>query len=376
MKIAIICDQIGGGGAFREIKSLAKVFDAHIYAGRGINSESTITNEDFKTLNIKRILGKMHRSGLVTILYTIYKFRNISIKENYDLYIFIGNHCIGLADKLKPNIWYCNTPDRGLYLGKENPNERSIKARIFNILFFKFFYNYDQYYAKRFNIIIAISNTVRERIFKAYGKNDMFNKEIKIIYPPVDVKQFKWKEQEDYYLSTARIAPYKRVSLIVEAFKKMPDKKLIVISTGPQLEDIKKSIKGYSNIVLQGRVTDKELKELIGNCIATIYIPYEEDFGISPIEGMAAGKPCIGVEEGGLRETIIHNKTGYLCPSNPKVDDLIKAVEFMSTSKALIMRKDCEEWSKKFSKEVFIERMSKLINKIYLENKNNKHKNI
>jgi len=354
MKIAIICDQIGGGGAFREIKSLAKAFGADIYAGHGINSESTITNEDIKTLSVKRILGKVYRSSLITSLYTIYKFHSISIKEDYNLYIFIGSHCIGLADKLKPNIWCCNSPSRGLYLGKENPNERSIKTRISNILFFKFFYNYDQYYAKKFNTIIAISNTVKERIFKVYGKNDMFNKEIKIIYPPVDVKQFKWKEQGDYYLSTARIASYKRVSLIVEAFKKMPDKKLIVISTGPQLEYIKKSVEGYSNIILRGKVSDKELQGLISKCIATIYIPYEEDFGISPVEGMAAGKPCIGVEEGGLRETIIHNKTGYLCPSNPKVDDLIKAVKSMSPSKVLNMRKDCEEWAKKFSEEVFV----------------------
>ena len=376
MKIAIICDQIGGGGAFREIKSLAKAFDAHIYAGHGINIESTITNEDLKTLNVKRILGKMYKSGLITSLFAICKFRNFSIKEEYDLYIFIGSICISLVDKLKPNIWICNSPSRGLYLGKENPNERSTKARIFNILFFKFFYNYDQYYAKKFNTVIAISNTVKDRIFKAYGKNNIFEKEIKIIFPPVDVKQFKWKEQGDYYLSTARIASYKRISLIVEAFKKMPNKKLIVISTGPQLEYIKKSVKGYSNIILQGKVSDKELQNLISNCIATIYIPYEEDFGISPVEGMAAGKPCIGVAEGGLRETIIHNKTGYLCPSNPKVDDLIKAVKFMSPSKALNMRKGCEEWAKKFSEEIFVERMNKLINKIYLENKNNKHKNI
>lgn len=370
MKVAIICDQIGGGGAFREIKSLVNAFDVEIYAGRGISDYSTITNEDLKTLNVKRILGKEYRSSLITNLYTIYKFHNISIKENYDLYIFIGSSCISLADKLKPNIWICNTPNRGIYPSEENPNEIGIKKIIFNILFFKFIYNYDQHYAKKFDTIIAISSTVKDRILKAYGNDVMFSKEIKIIYPPVDIKQFKWKEQGDYYLSTARIASYKRVSLIIEAFKKMPNKKLIVISTGPQLEYIKKSAKGYSNIILRGKVTDKELQDLISKCIATIYIPYQEDFGISPVEGMAAGKPCIGVREGGLRETIIQNKTGYLCPPNPKVDDLIKAVNFMTPSKALTMRKECEKWAQNFSEEVFLDKINILINKLHIRNKN------
>ena len=74
-------------------------------------------------------------------------------------------------------------------------------------------------------------------------------------------------------------------------------------------------------------IKDKELKNLIGNAIATIYIPIDEDFGMSPVESMAAGKPVIGSGEGGLLETVVHDQTGWLLSPNPSAEELIQILK-------------------------------------------------
>lgn len=357
MKVAIICDSLAGGGAQRVVLALAKAFNADVYTGYVAN-----TYEDLKNINIKsRIIGRDFRPSLIFSLYLLRAFKNISIKTSYDLYIFSGNLCISAAERFKPNIWYCHTPSRILYVEREKVlREGSLKEKVSSKLYYHYFYRHDQYYAKKFDIIIANSDTTKKRICRAYGR-DLVDKVV-TVYPPVDVKRFIWRGQENFYLSTARLVPNKRVSLIARAFTKMPNKNLIVASTGPEIRRIKKLTKGCLNIDIRGALSDEELQELVGKCIATIYIPFEEDFGISPVEGMAAGKPCIGVAEGGVKETVIPGKTGYLCPANPNVDDLIKAVNFMSSSLALSMRADCEKRAKCFSKEIFLMKIRKIMN--------------
>lgn len=374
MKIAIICDSLGGGGAQRELLALARTFNADVYT-EYINTFS----KEINSINVYAILSKK-RKDYFSFLDSFCRFRNfknVFIKKKYDLYIFIGNHCINLAKRFKPNIWVCNTPSRRLYLKNDKSMVKdSLRNKIGNYLYHLLFYKYDQYFAKNFDMIIAISNTIKDRIFLAYGTN--LSKKVFIIYPLVDIDKFQWIDQGDFYLSTARLTTAKRVRLIVKAFQKMPNKKLIVISTGPEINYIKKLSEGYKNIIIRGAldakdaISENKLSDLMGKCIATIYIPYNEDFGISPIEGMAAGKPCIGVAEGALREIIIHNKTGYLCPAFLKVDDLVEAAKFMSPSKALTMREDCEEWAKNFSKDIFLEKMNKMIKEVYMRSKYNR----
>jgi glycosyltransferase involved in cell wall biosynthesis len=362
MKIAIICDELSGGGAQRVVLALVKAFNADVYT-EYINTPI----KEINGININTILSKK-RKDYFTFLSTFYSFWNFKryfIKKKYDLYIFSGNTCINLVEKCKPNIWYCHTPNRKLYLINDKSMVKTTLKHIVGSYLYKFiFYKYDQYFAKNFDIIIANSNNVKERIFTVYGTN--LRKKVCTIYPPVDIKGFKWVNQENYYLSFARLVPMKRVSLIVRAFRKMPNKRLIVVSTGSERKLIKNLAEDYPNIDIRGTLSDKELKNLVGSCIATIYIPFEEDFGISPVEGMAAGKPCIGVAEGGVKETVINGKTGYLCPANPNINDLIKAVNFMTSSRALSMRKACEERSRLFSKEIFLAKMEKIINSFIL----------
>src|SRR5690606_35087568 len=167
--------------------------------------------------------------------------------------------------------------------------------------------------------------------------------------------------QGDYYLSFARVDLVKRVTDIAEAFTQMPDKKLVIASTGTEVERLKEIIKDAPNIEYVGRVDDKELADLVGNSIATVYIPKDEDFGMSPLEGMAAGKPCLGVAEGGLLETISHGEDGYLVPANPTIEEIKKGIEFLTPERCLEMKTDCIRKAQEFREEVFVKKMREII---------------
>ena len=95
----------------------------------------------------------------------------------------------------------------------------------------------------------------------------------------------------------------------------------------------------------------------LGRCVATIYIPRDEDFGMAPIESMAAGKPVIAVAEGGLLETVVDGETGILIKADPSPDDVMQAVQKMPPERSKDMREACERRAKQFDKDVFINKI-------------------
>ena len=149
---------------------------------------------------------------------------------------------------------------------------------------------------------IAISNYIGRRIKKIYGR------ESTVIYPPVDVRNFSLQiEKEDFYLAASRMVPYKKIDIIVEAFAKMPDKKLIVIGDGPELTKIRS--KASDNIEFLGFQPTPVLRDYLQRAKAFVFAA-EEDFGIIPIEAQACGTPVIAYARGGAQETVIDGITG------------------------------------------------------------------
>ena len=256
----------------------------------------------------------------------------------------INNHLNG------KNILYCHTPPRFIYDQKEFYSKR-LPAPLRPLL--QIFSNYLQpRYENAVNNmdkIITNSENVSKRLQTYLGKQST------VIYPPCDTERFQWLDQ-NYYLSMGRLDPLKRVDLIVRAFLKMPDKKLVITSGGGELSSLKKLANQADNIYFTGWVNEQKLVELVGNSIATLYLAKDEDFGMSPVESMAAGKPVIGAAEGGLLETIIPSETGLLL-KNPSVSAICEAVSTITPKIALNMRNDCEKQAHKFRTEVFIEKM-------------------
>lgn len=142
---------------------------------------------------------------------------------------------------------------------------------------------------------IANSKYVARRIKKTY------NKEAKVIYPPVDINSFEIShETKEYYVTCSSLVPYKKIDLIVNAFSKT-DKELIIIGDGPDYNKIKR-ISG-SNIRLLGYLDSDRKKEILQKAKAFVFAAVE-DFGIAPLEAQACGVPVIAFAEGGALETI------------------------------------------------------------------------
>lgn len=357
MKIAVCHDHfLKRGGGERLVLTMARSLGADIFTGF-IDRDTTYP--ELNDLPVKALCRSPNQWNIART-FEKYDF------SRYDLVICSGTWAIA-ASHHHPSIWYCHTPARWLYheLGSSkaidaaigNPVKR-VAVRFIAQPFSLYWRRKDQEYVRQFDKILCNSDNVRERVKTCYG-DEMYLKST-VVYPPISTGHFTWIGQEDFYLSMARLDSLKRVDRIVEAFKRLPDKNLVVVSGGPDLGKIKRSAEGFPNITILGWVSDSELTRLMGTCIATLYIPVDEDFGMSPVESMAAGKPCIGVREGGLIETIIHGLTGCLCPHGTE-SEIIRAITYMTPERAAAMRECCEDRSLKFSETRFVENMRSAI---------------
>lgn len=143
---------------------------------------------------------------------------------------------------------------------------------------------------------ISNSGFIARRVRKVYGRDS------KVIYPPVDTDNFfPGKGKEDFYLVAGRMAPYKRVPMLVEAFAAMPDKKLIVIGDGPDMERVKAL--ATPNVQILGFQPFEVLRDHMQRARAFVFAA-EEDFGIAPVEAQACGTPIIAYGRGGALETV------------------------------------------------------------------------
>ena len=191
---------------------------------------------------------------------------------------------------------------------------------------------------------IAISHFIARRIWKVYRRNS------RVIYPPIDVKHFGLcKQKEDFYLTVSRMVPYKHIHLIVEAFSKMPDKRLIVIGDGPDRKKIQAL--ATPNIELLGYQSSEALKNYMQRARAFIFAA-REDFGIAPVEAQACGTPVIAYRKGGILETVIEGKTGLFF-NQQTVPSLIDAVLRFESDQYEFSPEVIHRHAKRFSKERF-----------------------
>lgn len=363
MRIAVLHDFFAkpglSGGGERLAMLLANTFKADVYTGfvdkefRGLEklSVTEVSKKSFRGINTIKIMSSFEK-----------------LKLDYDFFIFSGTNCITAAKNNKPNILYMHTPPRYIYdlMGWYTKNT-NITGKIGLWFLRRYAKPKDQFYVRQFNRIVTNSENVRKRILKYYGK-EVYDRS-RPIYSFVDVKKYKNRKSEDYFVSNARLDPLKRVDIIVKAFCKMPEKRLTVLSTGAEEEKIKKLTKTHENISMKGWVSEKEMIDIISRCIATIQMPIDEDLGLGALESMACGKPCIGANEGGLTETIIKGKTGLLI--QPNEENLINAVRSMTIERSSAMKRDCLRQARRFSKERFIKSFKKEVNDTLAEYKKN-----
>ncbi|MCP5419529.1 MAG: glycosyltransferase [Gammaproteobacteria bacterium] len=309
-----------------------------------------------------RLLSQRHTlpSPALRALSTIRLFKQrTAFISAYNMVVYSGMYAPLAIHKHsgKHNLLYCHTtPPPFAYDWLDFYLEQySTWQRPLFLAYCRYFRNAYAAAVKKMDVLIANSDYVRRRYLDYFGKNSI------VIYPPCDTEEFKWIDQKDFYLSTARHEPHKRVDIIINAFRRLPNKHLIVASNGSQTKNLRALAVGADNIEFVGTTSRKDLQLLIGQCTATIYIGKDEHFGITPVESMAAGKPVISVAEGGLTETVLHQQTGLFLPK-PTVEHLITAINILEPQRALEMRYSCQHQAKNFDKSIFLRKINDLLN--------------
>ncbi len=213
---------------------------------------------------------------------------------------------------------------------------------------------WDQLSASRIDCIFANSRFTARRISKYWRRK------AKVIHPPVSVERFRWDQsRDDFYLCLSRLVPNKRVDLVVRAFNKL-QLPLLIVGEGPE-RSLLESL-ASPKIKILGHETKERVEELMERCRAFVYAGIE-DFGIAPVEAMAAGAPVIGFGRGGLLDTVrcaskgVPSPTGVLFPEQT-VSSLVGAVSWFEESR--LWKKLSSEsircWAECFRSELFASR--------------------
>ncbi len=225
---------------------------------------------------------------------------NVVVSSSYA----VAKGALTTADQL--HISYVHSPIRYAwdlhfeYL-REGGLQRGLKGMIARAIL-HYMRLYDASTASRPDVLVANSNTVARRIRKTYRRP------ARVIYPPVDTKAFQLQaEKDEFYLTASRMVPYKRLDLIVEAFAGMPDRKLVVIGDGPEMDRVKS--KAEANTEILGYQSNDVLQDYMQRAKAFVFAA-QEDFGIVPVEAQACGTPVIAYGRGGVSETVIPGETG------------------------------------------------------------------
>ena len=198
------------------------------------------------------------------------------------------------------------------------------------------------------DLMIANSAFVARRIKKTYGVAAT------VVNPPVDLQYFQpVHEKQDYYVTASRMVPYKKIPMIIEAFSKMPDKQLVVIGDGPDMEKARRA--AGPNVRLLGYQDNEVLRHQIAGAKAFVFAA-EEDFGIVPVEAQACGTPVIAFGKGGTSETVRgldqSEPTGVHFHEQ-STSAIIDAVELFEQRRGEITSANCVTNAQKFSTQKF-----------------------
>ncbi len=259
------------------------------------------------------------------------------------------------------HICYCHSPVRYAWdLQDEYLSTMSAPAQLLAKPILNYIRNWDFNTTKRVDHFIANSKNVAERIRRIYNRDSV------IIYPPVDTMSFTPEEKkEDYYFTTLRIVPYKKLDLIIETFNTLPEKKLIVSGDGPAMKKIKAG--AGKNIEFVGFVDQPQLVKYMQKAKAFI-LAAEEDFGITSLEAQSCCTPVIAYKKGGYLETVSENKTGVFFEEQT-VESLKSAILNFEKRTTPFLKSDFLSNVASFTIENFRQAFKKCVDE-YVERKN------
>lgn len=372
MKVAIVQEWlVTVGGSDKVVKAILDVFpDADIYtlvAKKEVCDELGIPWEKVHTSFIQKMpLGtKKHRAYLPLFPFAIEQFD----LRGYDV-VISSSHCVAKgvltkADQL--HICYCHSPIRycwdmyNEYL-EESHLDKGFKSWLVRLMLHPI-RKFDAIAGSRVDYYISNSDYVGQRIRKTYRRKAT------TIHPNIDISNFELcNDKQEYYLASSRLVAYKKIDTIIEAFNQMPDKKLVVIGGGPNLEAYRKL--ANANVTVMGYQPFDVLKDKMQHAKAFVFAA-DEDFGMIPIEAQSCGTPVIAYGHGGSLATVNGGKTGlFFNEQTPEA--IVEAVNrFEAMGSQPFAPADCRQWAEGFSEERFKREIKEFVEEKYEEFKKN-----
>jgi len=351
LKALLIVDWLDKfAGSERVISSLVKEFKP--------NKIKTLVNvmsrDDFKKMfwgrEIECETSRLQKTGVYfRFFFPFFYFftRDLDEKESYDL-VLSSSHAVAKGVKVSSSsLHICYFQARNMkYIWEESDLYfKGFKYLLYPIL----------WYLRRLDIeaaqvpdyIISNSKFVQSWVRNVYGRDS------KIIYPPVNVDEFSLGTHSgNYFITVGRLVPYKRFDVVIKAFNEL-GYALKVIGDGPQRKYLE--LMSESNIEFLGYLDASEINEYLQGAKAFVYAGIE-DFGIAPVEAQATGCPCICLDQAGTAETIIDGKTGVLF-KNQCAEELVGAVKLFLENESTFDYSEIKEHSGKFSEQRFLNEM-------------------
>lgn len=348
------------GGAERVVLSMLRAFpDATIYTTL---YDPEATYPEFRQarivtspLNRLGVLRRNHRAALPLLPLAA---RSLRITE--DVVVASSSGWAHGFEASGKRLVYCYSPARWLYQTEAylGPSQRaSVKERLL-IAMRPFLTGWDQRQALKASRYLAISNVVQRRILETYGRSS----EVLPAPHSADPAALQtavpslgaWAE-DGYHLIVSRLLPYKNVDAAIEAFKPLPDERLVVVGSGPEDERLRRL--AGPNVRMLKHLSDEEIRWVYAHS-KTLIAPSIEDYGLTPLEAGAYGKPTLALRGGGYLDTIAEGVTGIFF-DRPSADSIRHAVvenKHQSWDSEMIT-----DHVKNFAEAPFIDRLRELV---------------
>ena len=270
----------------------------------------------------------------------------------------VAKGVITSSDQL--HLCYCHSPIRYAwdlyhqYL-REAGLTRGIKGFVAKV-FLHYLRQWDLSTVNRIDHFMANSRYIAQRISKVYRRDAT------VVYPPIDVAGFALRpDKENFFLAASRFVPYKRMDLIVRAFRALPDQRLVVIGDGPDFAKAK--AEAGDNVELLGFQPFEVLKDYMQRAQAFVFAA-DGDFGMIPVEAQACGTPVIAYRKGGVLETVVEDQTGVFFDQQ-EVEAIVTAVRRFSEKQGFFVPATIRAHAESFSEQVFRSNLRQLVEQTY-----------
>ena len=357
MRVAIVHDWLNQiGGAEGVLEALMEMFPGatvytSIYWAEAM--PPACRQWDIQTTWMDRLPG-IHRHHQPYLLFYPLAFGGLELRD-FDL-VISNKSAFAMGARTTPgtrHVCYCLTPTRFVWDFESYVSREQVGGLARSLVrpFLGRLQRWERAAADRVDAFVAISSAIQARIRRFYERDSV------IVYPPVDTKRFAPSpdgSHDDYFLIVSRLVPYKRIDLAVRAFTELG---LPLWIAGSGRDRASLEAMAGPRVRFLGRVPDEDLGRLLARCRAFVF-PGLEDFGIAPVQAMAAGRPVLAFAGGGALDYVVEGVTGTLFHEQTPAS-LADAVRRFD--EAALVPADIRAQAERFDTEVFKTRLMDVI---------------